>query len=267
MLQNILHLDALLRGERTAPQALSSGRFDLPLRVTFPLAITLGAIYGFFMGWYAISMGASGAGIGLWQLIASMVKVPALFLLTLVVTFPSLYVFNALIGARLDFLSALRMLMAAIVVNLAVAASFGPIVGFFTLSTESYPFMIVLNVVLLGVAGVVGLGFLLTALRRLVAAGAWRSAHANGAPVAPPPADGYADDVQGASTSSESGSASAAGAIFAVWVLIYGLVGAQMGWLLRPFIGHPGLEFAIFRAREGNFFQGLFNALRNLLGG
>jgi hypothetical protein len=264
MLQSILHLDGLLRGERTAPQVLADGRFDLPLGVTVPLAVVLGAIYGFFMGWYAVSMGQTGAGMGMAQLIAAMIKVPALFLLTLVVTFPSLYVFNALIGARLDFASALRMLMAAIVVNLAVAASFGPIVGFFTLSTTSYPFMVVLNVALLGVAGVVGLGFLLTALRRLVSAAAMRSAHSNGAPLAPPPGPVEAEEREGLST---GGSASAAGAIFFVWVVIYGLVGAQMGWLLRPFIGHPNLEFQIFRAREGNFFLGLFEALRNLVGG
>ena len=35
------------------------------------------------------------------QLFASAVKVPALFFLTLAVTFPSLYVFNALVGSRL----------------------------------------------------------------------------------------------------------------------------------------------------------------------
>jgi hypothetical protein len=266
MQQAILHLDGLLRGERTTPDALAAGRFELPLRITVPLAVILGSLYGFFMGWYAVSMAESGKGMGVPQMIASMVKVPALFLLTLVVTFPSLYVFNALIGARLDFLSALRMLMAAIVVNLAVAASFGPIVGFFTLSTTSYPFMVVLNVSLLGVAGIVGLGFLLTALRRLVAVAPWRHAHANGAPLAPPPAESDPEQPE-APAMRDSGSASAAGAIFAVWVVIYGLVGAQMGWLLRPFIGHPNLEFEIFRIREGNFFFGLFNALRNLLGG
>jgi hypothetical protein len=35
------------------------------------------------------------------QIPASMLKVPALFLLTLIVTLPSLYVFNALVGSRL----------------------------------------------------------------------------------------------------------------------------------------------------------------------
>src|ERR1041384_3079230 len=96
-----------------------------------------------------------------------MIKLPALYLLTLLVTLPSLYVFNALLGCRLSFGATLRLLVAAVVINLTVAASFGTILGFFTLCTRSYPFMILLNVVLLGVAGLVGLGFLLDALRRL----------------------------------------------------------------------------------------------------
>ena len=33
------------------------------------------------------------------QLVASMLKVPTLFFLTLLVTLPSLYVFNALVGS------------------------------------------------------------------------------------------------------------------------------------------------------------------------
>lgn len=240
-------LDRLLRGERTHRQALAGGRFDLPLRLFVPLAAGLGASYGFFMGWYALSArwNTERASEGWYQLLAGMVKLPALFLLTLLVTFPSLYVFNALVGTRLSFLSALRLLIAAIVVNLAVAASLGTILAFFTLSTESYHFMVVLNVALLGVAGAVGLGFLLQTLRRL--GDAEREARGE-APAAP-------------------NDPSAAGGIFAVWIIIYSLVGMQMGWLLRPFIGHPGMAFQLFRPRQGNFFQGLFDNIQRMLGG
>src|SRR5215510_3271889 len=139
-------LDTLLRGERTTLDALRGGIIDVPMRVFVPLAVGLGCIYGFCMGWFAMT-----ARAGAWmQLIASTVKLPALFLLTLLVTFPSLYVFNALVGCRLGFLAALRLLVAAVVVNLAVGASLGPILAFFTLSTSSYTFIVLLNVVLLG---------------------------------------------------------------------------------------------------------------------
>src|SRR5881394_618379 len=158
-------LDTLLRGERTTLDALRGGIVDVPMRVFVPVAVGLGCIYGFFMGWFAMT-----ARAGTWmQLIASTVKLPALFLLTLLVTFPSLYVFNALVGCRLGFRAALRLLVAAVVVNLAVGASLGPILAFFTLSTTSYAFIVLLNVVLLALAGCVSLGFLLRTLQRIEA--------------------------------------------------------------------------------------------------
>ena len=32
-----------------------------------------------------------------------------------------------------------------------------------------------------------------------------------------------------------------------IWVGLYAFVGMQMGWMLRPFIGDPGLPVAFFR--------------------
>ena len=33
-------------------------------------------------------------------------------------------------------------------------------------------------------------------------------------------------------------------AVFVIWIMLYGIVGEQMGWILRPFIGNPELPFA-----------------------
>jgi hypothetical protein len=52
--------------------------------------------------------------------------------------------------------------------------------------------------------------------------------------------------------------------VFRVWILVFGLVGAQMSWVLRPFLGHPGTEFALLRARESNFFEAVLSALSHL---
>ena len=51
-----------------------------------------------------------------------------------------------------------------------------------------------------------------------------------------------------------------------VWAVVYGITGAQMGWLLRPFLGSPDLPFTLFRPREGNFFQALLRAIAALFG-
>lgn len=297
-------LDELLRGERVRGDLLAQGRIDLRLRLFVPIAVILGAIYGFFMGWYALTGKGSDAYL---HLFSTTIKLPLLFLLTLAVTFPSLYVFNALVGCRMTFASTLRVLVGAIVVNLAVAASLGPILAFFTLSTTSYAFMVLLNISLLGVAGMVSLGFLLRALRSLARSRAYADAaqelaslHPSSAeaetpaPSAPPAASTFEDLVR----STEHASAEpprmtaqqrardlahlaaardtqalvarregAANLILAIWVFIYALVGAQMGWILRPFIGSPNLPFEWFRAREGSFFNGAIGALRQLFGG
>ncbi|MEX2218459.1 MAG: hypothetical protein WD749_06820 [Phycisphaerales bacterium] len=256
-------LDELLRGDRTRSADLRVGLANIPLRIFIPVAIVLGCTYGLFMGWYAIAApalpnvpGRTAADPWL-QLIASTVKLPALFVFTLIVTFPSLYVFNALVGARLRFIPTLRLLIAAVVINLAVGASLGPILGFFTVSTSSYAFMIVLNAALLGIAGMVGLWFLLQTLRRLTQVAVLDSADEAAAEAGAPPIEGEA----------RAEKVTTANTIFSIWVIIYALVGAQMGWLLRPFIGHPNLPFEWIRGtREGNFFSSVAFHLRQLLG-
>ena len=49
--------------------------------------------------------------------------------------------------------------------------------------------------------------------------------------------------------------------VFQLWVIVFALVGAQMGWVLRPFIGSPDLPFIWFRGRESNFFQAVFRTI------
>ena len=53
--------------------------------------------------------------------------------------------------------------------------------------------------------------------------------------------------------------------IFAVWTFIYAIVGAQMGWILRPFVGTPGQPFELFRERDSNFFRAFLDTLERLL--
>ncbi|HZW07669.1 MAG TPA: hypothetical protein VFF65_11155 [Phycisphaerales bacterium] len=236
-------LDRLIRGQLTSADQVRTGE-GLPLKVFLPWAVALGATYGFFVGWYALTGGKSDA---VKHVLAVMVKMPVLFLFTLLVTFPSLYVFNAMLGCRLGFRATLRLLVATIVVNLAIAASLGPILGFFSLSTSSYGFMVLLNVTLLGVAGLVSIGFLIKTLVAL---------QLHSAPPAPPTLPGYA-----AAPEPQRGSATG---IFWVWIITYGIVGAQMGWILRPFIGAPGAPFQLFRARDGSFLSGVFNAVQQM---
>ena len=90
-------LDQILRGEKTRISALREGSIDIPLGGMSVLIVVLGWVSGACMGSFAL-LHQGGPVYG--QLVASTLKVPALFLLTLQVTFPSLYVFNALVGSR-----------------------------------------------------------------------------------------------------------------------------------------------------------------------
>jgi hypothetical protein len=231
----IVALDELLRGRLTDAKQVRMGM--TPVRLFGPWALVLGAIYGSFIAWYAIAGGAANAW---WHLLYVMVKLPALFLLTLFVTFPSLYVFNALMGCGLGFRATLRLLVATIVVNLALAASLGPILAFFTVSTTSYTFIVLLNVTLLGIAGIVSVGFLLRTLMKLQEA-------------EQPTEDAAVKSDELVSRRSVTG-------MFFIWIVTYALVGSQMGWLLRPFIGHPGQELTFLRPRSGSFVESVWNS-------
>lgn len=264
-------LDSVLRGDATRLSRLRDGQIAVPVERLTILLILLGAIYGFCMGCFAVFNRETPQYM---QLLASTVKVPALFLFTLLVTLPSLYVFNALVGSRLSGLSLLRLLIASLGVTLAVLASFGPIVAFFSLTTDSYPFMKLLNVLVFVIAGGLGLGFLMQTLHRLTLAEQARIGSASQAappasdpavtappsqpPAAPPENMGALERIP------ESSPSRNVRIVFACWVIVFGLVGAQMSWVLRPFIGDPARPFEWFRHRESNFFESVRQTFRIL---
>ena len=50
--------------------------------------------------------------------------------------------------------------------------------------------------------------------------------------------------------------------IFTAWILIYGIVGMQMGWVMRPFIGNPEAPTVFFRDTEHHILRGILDALK-----
>ncbi len=251
-------LDRLLSGELTGVGALQERGIGIsPWRLSACIII-LAMSYGLCMGMFAVFRKEGPSPM---QVVASMIKVPLLFYLTLLVTLPSLYVFNALVGSRLTPSGVVRLLVASVGVNVTVLASLGPIVAFFSVCTTSYPFMQLLNVVVFAIAGLFGLRFLLQTLHRLNVAGSSRPLE----PSAPSEtwaeagAAGPLEPVRDRAVSEHVKT------VFRLWVIVFGLVGAQMGWVLRPFIGNPHMPFTWFRARESNFFMAVLQALQDLL--
>ena len=160
-------LDKILRGETTRPSVLREQSLRVPLGGLSLVVLGLALFYGFCMGMYpGCRLDDPGGPWGL-RWLSCTLKIPALFLLTLAVTFPSLYVVNALVGSRLRLVAVLQLLVAALGVNLAVLASSGPIVAFFSFGTTNCPFMLLLNVLVFAVSGLLGMAFLLQTLHRL----------------------------------------------------------------------------------------------------
>lgn len=248
------HLDQLLRSRETffTPTALQ----QVQIKQLVILSVMLAAAYGFFMSGYAVFDRDKTEWM---QIIACLFKVPALFLFTLFICFPSLYVFSTLLGSRLTFSQTLKLLLMIVTITVTVVASFGPIVAFFavctTKSIASYQFMKLLNVVFFAVGGFFGVGALLKGIKILLA---------------PPPGTVSNASLEKPplplilSRPETNGPDDRAKTVFRIWIFIYAMVGAQMGWILRPFLGHPGSPFQWFRAREANFFFDVWQAIVQL---
>jgi hypothetical protein len=279
MLKWLRELDQVLRGEKTRVSDLQEGSIRIQTLGLSVVVVVLGMIYGACMGTFAL---LREGGPVYEQFVATAVKVPALFALTLLITFPSLYVFNALVGSRLLLPAVLRLLVASLGVTLAMLAALGPIVLFFSLSTKNYPFMILLNVFVFGVSGLLGLKFLLQTLHRMTVVDEQRrnaerreALRAQYDAAAEPSLEAQRDEAEATEIPDPAGPLDELDGfvlgghvkvVFRCWVVVFGLVGAQMAWVLRPFIGDPNSPFEWFRTRRASFFEGVWNALMNLFG-
>lgn len=246
-----IEIDRILRGEDAPDEPRPKGQQLVPLRVLLIGSALLGVTYGLAMGLYALlstKAPETPPWHGLAQMAATSVKVPLLFLLTVAVTFPSLYVTSALAGSRLRPGATSRLIVRAIAVHLVVLASVGPITAFFTLCTESYSFMKLLNVAFFAFGGFAFLHFLRKSLV--------------GALTVDRPRE---PEKAALDTESTPRPSRAPTFVFRTWCVIYGVVGAQMGWVLRPFVGSPDLPFELFRARQSYFFENVLDTLRDLL--
>lgn len=182
----------------------------------------------------ALYGGVLGATHSLWQTLSSAVKLPILFLLTLLICTPTLYFFNVLFGSNQSLTQNFALILTAITVTAVLLLSFAPIVVFFLLTTANYQFFKLLNVTIFAICGAAGVMFLSQGMRIVSAAG--------------------------------KEGASARRWVLRVWILIYAFVGSQMAWTLRPFIGAPSIKFELFRQLGGNFYTNIFASLGEILG-
>jgi len=181
----------------------------------------------------AVQGAVLGASSGALQALASALKLPMLFLLTLAICLPTLYLFNLFFGSRLRVSQTLAVVLCAMATTAVLTLGFTPISVFFLLSARSYAFFKILNVAILALTGLAGLRVLVTGMST----------------VSPRP------DVSTPAPSNRR--------LLRGWLVVYAFVGTQLAWTLRPFFGAPGLPFELFRTLEGNFYV---NIIQTLLG-
>lgn len=274
------------------------GERDLPrliLRMLLCSAISLAA--------YGAVLGASNGWL---QALVSTVKLPMLFLVTLAICLPTLYLFNLVFGARLSVLQACALIMVAITVTAVLTFAFAPISLFFLITARSYAFFKLLNVAILALTALIGLRFLTSGMRALnahVVVEAMRThqvvaaaplperelvlATVGGAadPVTQPPTNGDAPTTpqnqnpnpnrlpkpapgaaKARAPQPAPGDRPASMILLYVWILLFGFVGTQLAWTLRPFFGSPGKPFELFRDIDGTFYADILSTLVSLLG-
>ena len=185
-----------------------------------------------FLGIYGGIMGASSS----WQQsFASMIKLPALYLITLIICLPTLYFFNVFFGSRKPFGQYVALLVSAIAVISVLLFSFAPVTLLFMLTTtNNYQFFKLLNVTIFSLTGFMGIKFFYDAMQ-----------------------NSSESEIVGQETRDK---------ILKLWLVLYGLVGCQLGWTLRPFFGYPGMPFELFREMGGNFYLDIVNAIAEILG-
>lgn len=183
-----------------------------------------------FLAIYGLVLGASHSAL---QAFVSMIKLPMLFLVTMLICAPSLHIFYILFGARQTIMQTITLLLTTGGTTSLLLLGFAPITFFFLITGENYFFYKILNVIILGMAGFLGANFLHQGIKIVVNPSA----------------------VEGPTRRN----------LFLIsWVLLYGFVGAQMAWALDPFIGNPEMPFVLFANEKGNFFIDVFNSLMNI---
>jgi hypothetical protein len=210
-----------------------------------------------------VSLAGYGAILGIFygalQALSSAIKLPILFLLTLAICLPTLYLFNLLYGGRLSTRQVLALALAAITVTSALTVAFAPISIFFLITARDYSFFKLLNVGILGLTGVAGLQFLVQGMRSMNALDPAPT------PLAAEPAE--SDEPLPPPAPPAAAPRPVSMPLLWIWLLLYGFVGTQLGWTLRPFFGSPELPFQIFRNLEGNFYTNIVQTVVELMRG
>jgi hypothetical protein len=186
----------------------------------------------FFLAMYGAVIGASHSWM---QALSSAVKLPALYLITLLICLPTLFFANIIFGSKRSFAQHFALVLTAISITSILLFSFVPVTLFFLITTNHYQFLILLNVSIFALTGIIAISSLYKAANFVL-------------------------------TQEEDEANKTRKKILKSWLFLYAFVGSQLGWTLRPFFGSPYTAFELFREREGNFYLSVIKAIGWIFG-
>ncbi|MCK5145647.1 hypothetical protein KAR48_02765 [bacterium] len=181
--------------------------------------------YGLIMGCYN----------SLEQALTSGIKLPLLYTLVLTICFPAFFMIQHVLGSQLHVKQMVSIILAGFVLSASIMLSFSPIIIFFMMTGDNYPFLKLLHVAIFLFSGFFGMRIVTEALH-------------------------YACDSKGVYPKIGV-------KIFRIWIFIMAFVAAQLSWTLRPFIGNKGEDFQLFRNRKGNIYQTLAISISDIFTG
>jgi hypothetical protein len=211
--------------EQFYSEVAAGERLAAKLRYSAITLLALLALYG----------AAAGAYAGAAQAVSAAVKLPVLFLGTLLICFPGFFVVQVLVGSRLRLAQVLALVMGALALSAILLAAVVPVTAFFLLTGADYYFLTLLHVVIVLGAGLIGMAALHEGLA-------------------------FACEQRGVYPRK-------AMVIMKGWAVLFAFVGIQMAWILQPFVGDRGAPFQLFRHAEGNFYTAIVYSLEKLAQG
>jgi hypothetical protein len=186
--------------------------------------------------------GVYGAAMGCWrdthQALYTAIKFPLIILLTTLGNGTLNGMLAPLLGVNLSFRQSLQAVLTSFTSAAVILGAFSPLLFFLVWNAPPmtpqksgiYNFIQLTNVAAIAFAGITANLRLARLLEKL------------------------------------AGNAAAGRRVLVAWLAGNLLLGSQLSWILRPFIGSPGLpvEFLRGNAFHGNFFETVFTAIRNL---
>jgi hypothetical protein len=189
--------------------------------------------------------GCYGAAMGWWrdpqQALYTAIKFPLIILLTTAGNALINGMLAPLLGLNIPFRQSFAAILMSLTVASAILGAFSPLIAFLVWNTPgvgampaaggAYNVILLAHVTAIAIAGTTGNARLFQLLSRL------------------------------------AGRRSVAQQVWFAWLAVNFFLGSQLSWILRPFVGSPGLpvEFLRSNALHGNFYEAVFYSFKHLL--